>query len=271
MNNFILYRKPENICLPEEMWKPYMGNGRFISAYKEHINGKFINQNLYLRLAANKDIPAIEELITRCYPPEALRDSNPYDFYRFINFGHGLLVETKQKQLIGCLFEEAYDTPDKTSYSLRLAIDDHVKSKDLGTLLVEYSTLLAMERGSKVKRGLLKTDNFISAHILINKLGWVCDGFHNDLDWIGPSFTINIPLTIDNFVLNRIDPNKLVNYLHKLEKGKDYLLADWDDNEGLQNIFESGKYIIIALLKPGLFKNNKYQFAAFAVEQMTSR
>jgi len=268
MNKFFTYRKPQAICHNGEAWAPLIDSGLFIPESKGLIESKIIEQGFRLRLAVNEDILAIENLIAKCYPPKALRDSNPYDFYRFINFGHGLLVEDKLNNLIGCLFEEGYDTPDRTSYSLRLAIDKEANSRDLGTLLVEYSTLLAMERGSLMKRGLLMANNFVSAHILINKLGWICDGFCPDLKWVSPSFTICVPLTIENYAYNRIDILKLIQFLKEKKKNIDYILTDWDDTESFKKIHDEKEFIICALLRPGLFENENYQYVSLPTKTL---
>lgn len=268
MTNYFLYKKPATICHNTEVWEPLINSGNFTDGAKKLIASKITDQGFTLRLAVNDDILNIEKLITKCYPPQALRDSNPYDFYRFINFGHGLLVEDKDNKLIGCLFEEGYDTPDRTSYSLRLAIDKEANSRDLGTLLVEYSTMLAMERGSMSKRGLLMANNFISAHILINKLGWVCDGFYPDLQWVRPSFTIFVPLTVENYACNRIDMIKLIHFLKEKQANKDYLLTDWDDNSGFKKIYEQKEFMICALLRPGLFDNEKYQYVSLPINTL---
>ena len=271
MNTYLNYKKPDIICQDNSIWKEYIESGNFTENVKKHIEGIVAEQGFQLRLAVNDDILNIEKLIAKCYPPKALRDSNPYDFYRFINFGHGLVVEDTEKTIIGCLFEEAYDTHERTSYSLRLAIDKDAKTKDLGTLLVEYSTMLAIEHGSRIKRGLLMTNNFISAHILINKLGWICDDFYPDLRWVTPSFTISVPLSIENFAFSRIDQNKLVNYLSSSRNGIDYSLIDWDDTEGFKKLYSEKRFIICALLRPGQFQNGKYQYVAMPFESVIKK
>jgi len=268
MSNIFLYKKPSQICELPDKWNKHFESGSFVNSYKQYIKDTIKTQGLCLRLAVNDDILAVDELIKRCYPPAALRDSNPYDYYRFITYGHGLIVETNEKKVIGCLFEEGYDTPDRTSYSLRLAIDDTIKTKDIGTLMVEYSTLLALERGSKIKRGLLVTDTFISAHILINKLGWICESFHADMKWIAPSFVINIPLTIEQFAYNRIDMDRLINHLTTIKEGTDFRLVDYNDFTGLEELFTKNDFIISAMLWPGAFNNNVHKYVAFPTEQL---
>lgn len=265
-SNFFLYKKPDSICQSKTLWDSHFNSDNFISSLKNEIETNINAQEFSLRFAVNDDIPDIEILIAKCYPVEALRDSNPYDFYRFINFGHGLLVEDKSKNLIGCVFEEPYDTPDKTSYGLRLAIDKDAKARDLGRLLVEYSSLLAMERGSMVKRSLIQADNFVATHIVLNKLGWICDGYHPDLKWINPSFTANWPLTVESVAYNRIDPDKLVVFLKENSAGIDYIISDWDDVEGLKKIYDEGEFVICAQMKPGLFNNEKFQFVSLPIK-----
>jgi len=267
MKQILYYQKPEEICQDPNIFSELISSGNFIRTYKHTIEEKLGSRNLSLRLASVDDIFTIQELINKCYSKEAARDSNPYDFYRFISYGHGLLVEDCSRKLIGCLFEEAYDSSDRTSYTLRLAIDHETTCKELGTLLLEYSCLLAMERGSKVKRGLLLSNNFISTHILINKLGWICDNYYPDLKWVSPSFTISLPLTPESFIKNRVDMKKLLEYIAKSSSGsKCFKLIEWDDQAGLTKLFEDG-YVILAFIKEGII-SQKHLYVGFPADKI---
>jgi len=268
VNSYFLYKKPDDICIDKGELEPYFRSENFIPAVKSLIEDNINSQGFTMRLAVNDDIIEIENLIAKCFPEKASRDSNPYDFYRFISFGHGILVETAEKQLIGCVFEEPFDTPERTSYGLRLAIDKTVKSRDMGVMLVEYSSLLAMERGSGVKRSLIMADNFVASHIVLNKLGWIYEDYCPDLKWLAPSFTGNLPLKNETFATNRVDMKKLYEFLKAKTPGKDYLLTDWNDEEGFRRIYGEGKFVICSIIKPEFFFNPKHQFVSLPVDSI---
>lgn len=264
MNKPFQYQKPREICQDISVYSQFLNSGNFVGSYKKFIEDKILSGNFTLRMAELNDIYCVQELIKQCYSAEGAKDSNSYDFYRFIKFGHGLIVEDEAKRMIGCLFEEAYDSPDRTSYTLRLAIDHNITCKELGTLLLEYSCLLAMERGSGVKRGLLLTDNFISTHILINKLGWICDGFYPELKWVPPSFTISLPLTIESFIYNRLDMKKLPEFINAHRTDTCVRLIEWNDLAGLEKVFEDD-FVVIAFIRGGII-SDKNLYVAMPVE-----
>jgi len=267
----IYYQKPEYICQVNEKSQYFPDNEKFIKEYKKNIADHFRNSGLNIRLGTSIDVGALNNFIRDNYQifgKDVVNDVSPYDIYRFAKFGNAIILEDDKSKLAGCIFEIGYDTPDRTSYTIRLAINSEIKGKNLGFSLLEYSCLLAMERGSLVKRGLMETDNIASCNILVNKMGWICDGFETYLHCgIDHGFTISLPLTAKGITTNRIDNNKLLNYIkhHKVEK--DFLLIDVDDIEKLNRTYKKNEFWVVAVVKKGQISNND-QFFALPVEEL---
>ena len=256
MTKICNYQKPTELCFSSSEWEFIPNEIDFINNSLRLIESKFSSQNLLFRKAENTDIINLEKFIQyrySCFSPEIAEEISKYDLYRFINFGHGLILEDSSSKILACLFEVGYNTPDKTSYTLRLGVDDILKGKNIGKLLIEYSSLLAMKNGSLTKRGLLDLTNFSSAVILLNKIGWICDGFYKDLTGLGTCFNIVFPLRMDSFYNNRIDDQKLQLFLKESKSEIDFKIVPYFDVESLDKIYSSEDFKIIYLLRGGLF------------------
>jgi len=256
-NKTIYYQKPEYICQDVDQ--------------KARIEDLFKGFGFKARNGTIRDTGNLDKFIRESYgifPEEIVNDVSPYDIYRFSKFGNSIVLEDSDDKLIGCIFEIGYDTPDRTSYTIRLAIDPAIKGKNLGFLLTEYSCLLAMERGSLVKRGLMETDNITSCSILVNKMGWICDGFETDLKCgIDNGFTISLPLTPEGLMTNRIDNNKLLNYIKTGKAGLDYNLIETSSIDSLIKLYEKNDFWVVAVVRKGEITDTD-QFFALPVEKL---
>lgn len=267
----IYYQKPEYICQDRNVWNYHIERDTFINEYKKKIESYFIKNGFHVRLGTINDTGNLDSFIRESYKifgEEVIKDVSPYDIYRFSKFGNSIILEDEHNKLVGCIFEIGYDTPDRVSYTIRLAIDPSTKGKNLGFYLTEYSCLLAMERGSLVKRGLMETDNFASCKILVNKMGWLCDGFEENLGCgIDNGFTISLPLTPQGFTSNRIDQNKLINFIKNQEEGNNYLLIDSDDIARISATYRGGEFRVVAVLRKGEV-SDRNMFFALPVEEL---
>ena len=257
-----LYNKPAEICKDvsgRDLDYLKMTEEEYIAAYKKDIEDEIRSHDLIFRLAGFDDIMPLMEFIASRYRIDLVDEVSPYDIYRFIEFGYGLVVENPERKIKGCLFEVGYQTPDLASYSVRLGIAKSLKGKNLGKLLTVYTCLLAMERGSLVKKGLIDFDNYANLYIQLNKNGWMADGFYPELKGLGSCFTVSLPLTSKGMLTNSIDNNKLLTYIETHEAGRDYLLLDIEDVKSMTDAYQSGNFKVVALIKGGTLKET-HQF-----------
>ncbi|MCD4679765.1 MAG: hypothetical protein K8S00_05195 [Bacteroidales bacterium] len=270
-SNTIYYQKPAYLCQENEQWKNYTDNDKFIIKYMLNIEKHFNSLGLKVRLGNVDDIGKIDKFCRDCYSiysNVAINAVTAYDIYRFVKFGNAIMLEDDQKNIFGSVFEVGYDTPDRSSYAMRLAINPTIQDKNLGFLLVEYSCLLGMKRGSLVIRGLVETDNITSFYIVLNKMGWICDGFEKHIRCgVDSGFTISLPLTPGGFTSNRIDKNKLLDYIKHNKAGQDFILIDYDDIDKIGDIYERDDFLVVAALRKGQISGID-QFFALPVEKL---
>jgi len=268
-----IFNKPANICKRLNEWEKsllLLNKSDFIKAYKEKIHEEISGYDLSLRTAKLSDIEPVYDFIIARFKKEYIDDVSKYDLFRFIEYGHGLIIENVQSEILGCLFEVGYEKIRKISYSIRLGIDERIKGKGLGKLLTIYSCLMAMERGSELKIGLIDINNFASLHIHVNQVGWLVDKFYHNLDSLGLSFEFSLPLTPEALLINRIDPGKVINYLEQHIEGVDYLLINPDDIETIKSVYKNCKFKIAAII--GLEnKSDNPVFFALPIETLYAK
>ncbi|HRE57253.1 MAG TPA: hypothetical protein PLW09_05475 [Candidatus Kapabacteria bacterium] len=249
------YMKPRELCYHTDEIVPDISLPDFIASSLQIIEQTIVEKNLIFRRASIADIEQLFAFIKTRYPLDIAEEISTYDIYRFITFGHGLVVQTQQGNIVACLFEVGYDTIDRTSYTLRLAVDPVLSGLNIGQALIEYSCLLAMKRGSKVKRGLLDLENFPSAHILINKVGWIAEAFYPNLAPLGTCFTICLPLHKRGFLQNRVNISALPHYISHKKEDKDYVVAPAHSIEYIHQAYKEN-FRVIAYIKKGILNNH---------------
>lgn len=249
------YTKPRELCYHTDEVVPDISLPDFIARSLSIIEQAIVGKNLIFRRATIADIEELFTFIKTRYPLDIAEEISTYDIYRFITFGHGLVVQTQQGTIVACLFEAGYDTPDRTSYTLRLAVDPVLSGLNIGQGLIEYSCLLAMKRGSKVKRGLLDLENFPSAHILINKVGWIAEAFYPDLAPLGTCFTICLPLHKRGFLQNRVNISALPQYVSQKKEDKDFIIAPAHNIEYIDQAYKQ-HFRVIAYIKKGIVNDH---------------
>jgi hypothetical protein len=248
------FTKPPQICVDlseeEESWLKQDASA-FARACKKHLEKKIQGHNYNLRYAGVQDVYDAYHFGSQQYGQELADAISTYDIFRFISFGHGLIIEDENKKIRGCLYEAAYNTKEKTSLSIRLGIDKSLAGKDLGSILTRYSCVLSMEEGSAVKRALIEMGNENQLYIQLNKVGWIIDGFFDDIRGLVPTLTVMLPLNPSALLRNRIDMKKCTDYLKTLREGVDYVLTDTNDPAKIKYLYRETNYRISAYLKPG--------------------
>lgn len=249
----LLYRKPPEICEPVGstlplFWQDKLG---FSREWRLQIE-RYINAaRLKLKLISDMDTPKVKAFLSRRYPTELANEICAFDLFRFRNYGHGLVMEDDTQQIRGTLFEVGYDTAEKTSFTIRLAVEEGLTGHNLGYHLMMYSALLAMEQGSRVKRGLIQFENVQSLYINLNKVGWLCDKFDPNITDMGSFFHIALPLDPAGMTSNIIAPAKIPSYLLHRKEGIDYRLVSTEDLQGVSRMYEQTDFKIVAVLRQG--------------------
>lgn len=254
-----MYVKPREICYKTDSRTLALSDNEFTSTSLRIIETSLASKGLHLRHAVIADVEQLFAFIKTRYPSDIAEEISAYDMYRFIKFGHGLVVRRPDSAIVACLFEVGYDTPERTSYTLRLGVDQSLSGLNVGQALIEYSCILAMQRGSRVKRGLLDLENYTSAHILINKVGWIAEAFYPELKPLGTCFTICLPLDRRGFLENRIDFEKLQTYIEKNKKNSDYIIVKAQDVRKMNAAYNDG-FKVVAYLKKGTITNENSFF-----------
>lgn len=254
-----MYVKPREICYKTDSRTLALSDDEFTSTTLKIIERSLASKGLYLRRAVIADVEQLFAFIKGRYPSDIAEEISAYDMYRFIKFGHGLVIRKPDSGIVACLFEVGYDTPERTSYTLRLGVDQSLSGLNVGQALIEYSCILAMQRGSGVKRGLLDLENYTSAHILINKVGWIAEAFYPDLKPLGACFTICLPLDRRGFLENRIDFARLQVYIDRNTKNRDYMIVSAEDVHTMNSVYQDG-FKVVAYLKKGIITDENSFF-----------
>ncbi len=264
-----LYKKPADICRKsgEELPLFWRETRDFSGEWRKLIKRYVQSFGLDLKLTSDGDTPAVKQFLRQRYPKEMAGEICAFDLHRFRQYGHGLVLEAPDGEVKGTIFEIGYDTPEKTSYTIRLAVDEAIEGKNLGYHLMMYSALLAMEKGSKVKRGLIQFKNLRSLYINLNKVGWVCDGFDPDIQDMGAFFHIALPLDPTGLMGNAIDMKSLVRFIREKQPQKDYWLIDADDLESVSRLYSETVFKIVAVVPKGMV-NEKGAFFAMPADSI---
>jgi len=260
----INYTKPGAICNAAD--NELLNNDDFIAVGENTIIKELSSMGYTLRKADFSDILNIINFMNiryKDFPPQVVSDVSQYDIYRFIEFGHGLVIEDTNGNIVASVFEEPYNSIDKTSYTVRIASDLNLVGKNLGYYITLYSCILAYKNKSKVKRALIAANNYASATILINKMGWLADGFNlSYFPNIGPAFSVCLPLTKSGLLENRLSTPKLLEFIKTKQLNVDFRLIKCDDYTEIDYMYNiEKKFVIAAYLKQGIYDNANYYVA----------
>lgn len=248
-----LYLKPAGICYaPDSIWQkanPDEDPYEFSYRWRKDIQARVADLGLSFKNIQSEDTSAIKDFLNRRYPKRLADEICAFDLFRFREYGHGIILVDDGGIVRGTIFEEKYDTAEKTSFTIRLAIDVETEGHNLGLQLMRYSVLRALETGSRVKRGLIEFGNLRSLYINLNKVGWICDGFEPHISSLGSFFRISLPLDPQGVTSNCIDLSKIGPFLAARREGIDYRIIDVADFAGVRSLYESGEFVIVALLR----------------------
>lgn len=247
----LLFQKPADICQHSDIPLPQFWNDKFAFAeeWRKQIESTAAAYGLKLRLYKNEDIPAIKTFLAERYKPELAAEICAFDLHRFEEYGHGVILLDAEGRVRATIFEVGYHTNEKTSYTIRLAVAEELQGRDLGQQLVIYSSLIAMEYGSRIKRGIIEFDNLRSLYINLNKVGWICDEFIPNIESLGTFFKIALPLDPKGLTGNRIDRFKAIEFVRSRKENIDYKLLPFMDFEATQKMYEETDFKVVAVIK----------------------
>lgn len=258
------YKKPESICIdlsPKEKEWTKLQPKELCDYYCKEIEKKFQKHNYFLRSAVYDDIIPVVNFSRNLYNNELSEEISYYDIYRFISFGHGLVIENIKKEIKGCIFEVGYDTEERTSFSIRLAISPDLGGKDFGTLITTYSNFLAFARGSRIKRGFIEWNNYVQLYTQLNKVGWILDDYFDNIRGMVPTFTAMLPLKSGSIISNRIDNKKIPSFLKKYQNEKDYYMLPIEKHDEIGQLYQEHNFRIAAFVRSGIIDSNNYFLA----------
>ncbi len=244
----------------------------FIQSYIDYIDRTLEKFQLVIRKAFVEDIKMIQQFIHEHYPLAKSSWVTVYDIFRMTKFGNGILICDAQNQIKACLFEIGYDTPDRTSYSVRLLVHPGLSGNNIGILLSQYGCLLAMKRGSRVKRALIDCQNIKQLYIQLNRIGWICDHFYANIDGLVPNFTACLPLTPSGLLENRVDKEKTAHFIQTHTRGLDFELIPVSRTDILEINLSNDEFALVGILRSTPEDPEDYYFTManrwLAVEQV---
>jgi hypothetical protein len=254
----LLFKKPPEICQQSDIPLPQFWTDKFKFAedWRSQIEHRTAAYGLKLQMIRNDDIPRVKKFLYEHYPREVAAEICAFDLHRFMEYGHGLVLINDQEEVKATIFEVGYHTPEKTSYTIRLAVSYELKGKNLGHDMVIYSSLVAMEYGSCIKRGIIEFENLHSLYINLNKVGWICDAFVPEIKDLGAFFKIALPLDPPGLTGNVIDTDKAIDFVRSRREGIDYRLVDFGDFETTTSMYANTDFVVVAVMRQGWVKDN---------------
>lgn len=265
-----VYQKPAYLCEPaEEIFPDVVPDpieyGRIA---KEQIQLQLESQGFVIRLAEDADILRLEQFILKRYDPLIASEVSPFDMYRFLRYGHGVVVHRPESdEVLGCIFAVNYDAEPKESYTIRLGVDESLKGLNLGVSIMRYSCFHAMSKGARIKTGIIDFDNYTSLYINLNKVGWICPRFDAYIECLGSCFDILLPLDVTGLTTNVISDPKMYDFIRTAREGSDYRLINWKNLEEMHRMYRDTDFVVTAFARD-LEHQKDHQFLALPATEL---
>ena len=273
ITDLLKYRKPDYLCktLSNDDRKILDGSdAAFISLYKQKYIQELSKHNLSFKLADVSDIEELIPLITDCYDESGMPTNVTFfELYKCITYGHGMLIRDNKGRILGSIFHVQYSTRGNSALGTRFTLHKDIRGKGLALVLLSYSALIAKESGSNIQRGLIGHSNFPSINNQLNHMGWFFETFHQYQNW-EPSFDEFMVLSPKGFIINRLDKNKVDDFIQTHNNKTDYQIIYYNDLDTIQQMYIEDDFRIIAYLKPKLGRND-HSFLAIPFEQIIEK
>ncbi len=266
-----MLQKPKEICYYAPELEAVISNDEvrcFAKTAQNDIEQTIKELGLTLRRAELRDYSAIRKLLTERFNPPTSTQISFYDAYRSIRYGYSVVLEDSEGQIVGYDYSLGYDDDDKTSFGLNIAIAQEWSGYKLQTLVSTYTSLIGMERGSRIRRGIVHPSNYTSLHNLLNNTGFLCEQFFPYLPGFESSrFILSFGLTPAEMMNNRVDIEKTLRFIQEKKAGTDYSLVECDDENAIAELYEKTSFRVVAFVKEGLV-SDKNLLLAVPYEQM---
>lgn len=261
-----LLRKPKAICQFDETIEKLTTSSQKKSCIIENlqrIENMIKALDCTLRKPTDKDIWKMNELTYRQFSPEAAKGISLYDLYRFINYGQTVVIEDDKQQILAYDLSIAYDDPHKTSYEIAIAVASELSGHRLGAHISTYGALLGWQNQSKVRKSSVHPMNLASVKNLLNYVGFTVHDYNRDfLGKLGPRLVLALPLTAGAIFNNRIDMGNLLRYIENNERNHDFQLVACYDFNGIEKLYQTTDFKIMAFLPKEIISENEMYFAA---------
>lgn len=260
-----MFQKPKEICRYAPELENIISDDEvklFVKNAKSEIEKAIAELGLRLRRAELKDYSEIYKLLSERFNPPTSSQISFYDSYRAIRHGYTVVLEDSDGAIVGYDYSLGYDDEDKTSFGLNIAISPRWSGYKLQTLVSTYTSLIGMERGSRIRRGIVHPTNYSSLHNLLNNTGFLCEQFFPYLPGFESSrFILSFGLTPSEMMNNRIDSEKLLAFINEKEEGKDYALVECDDEKAITDLYCNTPFRVVAFIKEGQLSDKNLLFA----------
>lgn len=163
----------------------------FFRNKKRELDHSFHKLGLHVRSVYSSDYESLMGFISQHF--YGYVNLTPPRMYQIISFGESILLLNKRNQIKGYILEVSY-LRDRVSHGASMAIDSDLAGAGLGRQLFSYSSLLAMNSGALMKKGMISPDNFPSIKSIVNGSGAAIVGFRENLFGMGPKLIFNLPL-----------------------------------------------------------------------------
>ena len=267
-----LYRKPTEIChhySEFESIESLQEAQPFIDSKKKEFEDFLAEKGLIVRKATYNDLDAFFAYAKARFA-KLLGSTpmySPYWLDHLISAGHPMLLFDSNNNIKGYQLEASYLDQERTSNGGGIAVDDDLKGMKMAMRLFDYVALLAMEKGAKVKRGIIAAYNFPSVNNVLNRSGAIFTDVIPNLTGHGQRFIYKFGLTPAGIENNRIDKLKLASFLDSNLSGTDYELVLAEDAQGILKMYQETEFRIVAMLRGGT-EAEKQTYVALPKDQL---
>ncbi|MBI3234068.1 MAG: hypothetical protein HYZ42_08500 [Bacteroidetes bacterium] len=260
-----MLQKPKEICQYAPELENIISDGdikHYAKNAKREIEQAIAELGLRLRKAELKDYSEIYKLLSERFNPPTSSQISFYDSYRSIRHGYKVVLEDSDGKIVGYDYSLGYDDDDKTSFGLNIAISPLWSGYKLQTLVSTYTSLIGMERGSRIRRGIVHPANYSSLHNLLNNTGFLCEQFFPYLPGFESSrFILSFGLTPSEMMNNRIDQEKLLAFVNEKKEGVDFVMIECNDEQAIADLYQNTSFRVVAFIKEALVSEKNLLFA----------
>ncbi len=230
---------------------------------KRRMETVFHKLGLTLRQAVHEDIHGINQRTHTSFSKEAADGISLYDVYRLVHHGYPVVALDRNRAVLAYDLSVSYDDGEKISYEVALAVDQSLSGHGLGGLLSTYGAILALERGSRIRKATVHPLNFPSVKSLLNHVGFSCTGFDaNFLGTMGPRLILKMPLSPRGLVNRSVSTDALLTFVQTHKEGSHYRVIPCDAFDEMDRIYRETRFRIGAFV-PEKILGPKALFLAF--------